>query len=265
MIKSELFTVSLPYPGKDDRTVWVYVPQHNESEKLSVVYMTDGQNLFNENSTPYGSWEVCTAVENEMKSGEKGVVIVGIDNGNDYRDSELTPKCIGEIQRREYFNEQFAPEGEAFDSFLTDTVIPYVEEHFPVRTDKDGIAVCGSSSGGLQAFYAGIEHSDKISFVGALSPAFLVYTENDWRMYLAQKMRLEMPYLYIYTGNGDELEQEIFESVEMMYELLPEVGYPYDMMNEVILFENEHNEKSWREIFPDFLHTFIDKTKRSAE
>ena len=66
-----------------------------------------------------------------------------------------------------------------------------------------------------------------------------------------------MPYLYIYCGNGDELEQMIFESVEEMYDLLPETGYPYDMMNEVILFESEHNEKAWREIFPDFLRTFL--------
>ena len=68
-----------------------------------------------------------------------------------------------------------------------------------------------------------------------------------------------MPYLYIYTGNGDELEEMIFESTEMLYELLEESFYPYDRMNEVILFENAHNEKSWREIFPDFLHTFLSR------
>lgn len=45
-----------------------------------------------------------------------------------------------------------------------------------------------------------------------------------------------MPYLYIYTGNGDELEEMIFESTEMLYELLEESFYPYDRMNEVILF-----------------------------
>ena len=77
--------------------------------------------------------------------------------------------------------------------------------------------------------------------------------------YLSTKIVENMPYLYIYTGNGDELEEMIFESTEMLYELLEESFYPYDRMNEVILFENAHNEKSWREIFPDFLHTFLSR------
>ena len=139
------------------------------------------------------------------------------------------------------------------------TVVPYIEENFPVRTDRRGRAVCGSSSGGLMSFFSGVEHSGFFSFIGAFSPVFLCYTNDDWRNYLLNKMTDNMPYLYIYSGNGDELEQVIFEGTEMMYDLLPETGYPYDMMNEVILFENEHNEKAWREIFPDFLHTFLTK------
>lgn len=255
MTESKLHTTFLPFPEKDDRKVWIYVPQHNENEKLPVIYMTDGQNLFDENSTPFGSWDVISAVQNE----DKKAIIVGIDNGNVYRDSELTPKSIGEVQYRELLNDIFTPQGEIFDDFLLNTVIPYVESNFPVKTERKFTAVCGSSSGGLQAFFAGVEHSDKFGFIGAFSPAFLCYTEDDWRGYLLQKVTTDMPYIYIYTGNGDELEGMIFESVEMMYDLLPETGYPYDMMNEVILFENEHNEKAWREIFPDFLHTFLNK------
>ena len=196
MVDAKLHTIKLPYPDKGNRTVWVYVPSHSDGEKLPVVYMTDGQNLFDDNSTPHGSWEVVKAVEAEQKSGVGNAVIVGIDNGNAWRDSELTPKSIGEVQHPEMLCEDFKPEGEIFDNFLMNTVIPYVEN---------------------------------------------------------------MPYLYIYTGNGDELEEMIFESTEMLYELLEESFYPYDRMNEVILFENAHNEKSWREIFPDFLHTFLSR------
>ena len=55
MVDAKLHTIKLPYPDKDDRTVWVYVPSHSDGEKLPVVYMTDGQNLFDDNSTPHGS------------------------------------------------------------------------------------------------------------------------------------------------------------------------------------------------------------------
>ena len=89
MVNSELKTFTLPFPN----------------ERLPVIYMTDGQNLFDEESTEYGSWNVISAVENEQNNTGLSAVIVGIDNGNVYRDSELTPKCIGEIQHRDYFND----------------------------------------------------------------------------------------------------------------------------------------------------------------
>lgn len=107
------------------------------------------------------------------------------------------------------------------------------------------------------SFFSGIEHNTLFGFAGVFSPAFLCYTTDSWREYLLNKISQDMPYLYIYTGNGDEIEQLIFESVELMYDLLTETGYPYDMINEVVLLENRHNEKAWKEIFPDFLHTFL--------
>ena len=143
MVNSELKTFTLPFPNeRGERKIWVYIPSHSEDEKLPVIYMTDGQNLFDEESTEYGSWNVISAVENEQNNTGLSAVIVGIDNGNIYRDSELTPKCIGEIQHRDYFNDIFSPEGEVFDSFLTDTVIPYIENNFPVKKNKESVSVC---------------------------------------------------------------------------------------------------------------------------
>lgn len=259
MIKTKLDEILLPFPDKDERKIWVYVPQHNENELLPVIYMTDGQNLFYENSTPHGSWGVIDAIENEIKTSGKRAIVVGIDNGNVYRSSELTPKQIGEIQYRWYMNDIFTPQGEIFDSFLMDTVIPYVEKNYPVDTQRKSTAVCGSSSGGLQSFFEGMEHSEKFSIVGAFSPAFLLYKKEDWQKYLAEKITNDMPYIYFFSGAGDELEKLIFESTEMMYDLLPEMGYPYDMMSEILLLEKQHNEKTWKEIFPDFLHTFLSR------
>ena len=41
MADAKLHIIKLPYPDKDGRTVWVYVPSHSDGEKLPVVYMTD--------------------------------------------------------------------------------------------------------------------------------------------------------------------------------------------------------------------------------
>ena len=55
MVNSELKTFALPFPNeRGERKIWVYIPSHSEDEKLPVIYMTDGQNLFDEESTEYG-------------------------------------------------------------------------------------------------------------------------------------------------------------------------------------------------------------------
>lgn len=55
MVNSELKTFTLPFPNeRGERKIWVYIPSYSEDEKLPVIYMTDGQNLFDEESTEVG-------------------------------------------------------------------------------------------------------------------------------------------------------------------------------------------------------------------
>ena len=65
-----------------------------------------------------------------------------------------------------------------------------------------------------------------------------------------------MPYLYIYSGGADELEQQILQSTDLTYDILMEC-YPMDKINEVVLLEQKHHETAWAEVFKDFLHTFL--------
>ena len=234
----------------------VYVPEREEGETFPVIYMTDGQNLFDEESSAWGCWFTREAVEAERKNSGKAAVIVGIHNDNHWRDNELTPGSIGELVDTADMYDFTAPEGEIFDSFVTDVVKPYIEANFPVKKGRENTAFCGSSSGGLQSFFTALSHPDSFSAAGVFSPAFLLYSEDDMRRWILSKLSDNLPYLYIYTGAGDELEQRVFQSTEAVYDMLTEC-YPYDLLNEVILFENSHNEKAWAEIFPDFLHTFL--------
>ena len=255
-MKAELFEIYLPYPENGDRRVRVYVPEREEGETFPVIYMTDGQNLFDEESSAWGCWFTREAVEAERKNSGKAAVIVGIHNDNHWRDNELTPGSIGELVDTADMYDFTAPEGEIFDSFVTDVVKPYIEANFPVKKGRENTAFCGSSSGGLQSFFTALSHPDSFSAAGVFSPAFLLYSEDDMRRWILSKLSDNLPYLYIYTGAGDELEQRVFQSTEAVYDMLTEC-YPYDLLNEVILFENSHNEKAWAEIFPDFLHTFL--------
>ena len=58
MTEEKIFDLYLPYPKMEDRLVRVYVPKHEDGEKLPVIYMTDGQNLFEEEKCRYGCWHI---------------------------------------------------------------------------------------------------------------------------------------------------------------------------------------------------------------
>ncbi len=257
---AKLCELFLPYPEKGERRVRVYVPAHEEGETLPVVYMTDGQNLFDEESSGWGCWHTRESVEAERKSSGKAAIIVGIHNDNPWRDNELTPGSIGAVVRAEDMYDYTAPEGEVFDGFLMNTVKPAVEARFPVKTGRANTAVCGSSSGGLQAFFTALSHPDAFCAAGVFSPAFLLYSEEDMRRWIISKLQAELPYLYLYTGAGDELEMRIFQSTEAVYDILMEC-YPMRLLNEVVLFEEKHNEAAWEQVFKDFLHTFLSRAE----
>ena len=171
MINESLTTLTLPYDDSRTKTVRVFVPAHGEGEKFPVIYMTDGQNLFDEESSSFGSWHTREAVRAELESGGRGAVIVGIHNDEDpkTRASELMPKGIGTLVGPEEIIRSFTPAGEAFDSFVIDTVIPEIEKSFPVLTGRENTAFCGSSSGGMMSLFTALSHPDVYGAAGVLA------------------------------------------------------------------------------------------------
>lgn len=256
MTQAEVFTFTLPYPQMPDRRVRVYVPAHREGETLPVIYMTDGQNLFDPPPDAWGCWNVTDAVEQEQQNGAVGAIIVAIDHGGSHRDSELTPATIGEIVRTGELGE-FTPLGEEFDAFVMQSVKPYVEAHFPVKTGRRYTALCGSSSGGLQVTFTGLLHKESFGAVGAFSPAFLLYRAEDMCDWIMRQTGGDVPYLYLYTGAGDRMENDIYQNTDEIYDRLLELGYPCELLNEVVMLTYRHQESAWEEIFRDFLHTFL--------
>ena len=154
-----------------------------------------------------------------------------------------------------------APEGELFDDFVVNTVMPEIEKRFPVQTGREYTAFCGSSSGGLQAYYTVLSHPDKFCLAGVFSPTFpILYTEDVIR-WTKETVGENKPYLYIYSGSNDRMEQEICESTEAVVEAISEF-YPKEKLKVNILPEQPHHESAWAAVFKELLHTFLTQ-KRS--
>lgn len=255
-----LTELSMDYPGGYKKKVWIWTPADYKAtgDKFRTIYLTDGQNIFdsypNGRKPPYGGWEVTDAVESMMSNGGRGNIIVGIEN-TDYRDTELTPD-IGDLNPALSASDAQTfknGKGIQFADFVVDTVMPYVQQNYNSSKAKQDNMVVGSSSGGLEAFYIGMEHNDKFGMIGAFSPAFLLFDDNVWNSYLS-KFDLtsdDMPRLYLFNGNStkDSLERELKVFCDEMYDRLSNAGYKN--MTYVIEDDYKHTEAHWRAIFPD--------------
>ena len=258
MIRESITELYLPYPGKDDRLVRAYVPAHEEGEVFPVVYMTDGQNVLDEETSTFGCWHTPEAIAAERADSGQAAIIVAIHSTNDPKEraEELTPREIGAVVGPEELLRGFEPAGEVFDRFVTEVVRPAVEAQFPVIRGRNGAAVCGSSSGGLEVFYTALKHPDTFCAAGVFSPAFMFFSTEDIGKWVLSRLQEDMPYLYLYSGGSDEPEQMILQCTEDVYDILSEI-YPSEQLSEVILPEQKHHESAWELVFREFLHLFL--------
>ena len=260
-----LNTVSFTYPdGNYKKNVYVWLPEgynaNDKTKKYSVLYLCDGQNLFGQATTLSGyEWECDESVLSLMQNGGDGVIVVGIACGSTdaRRNHELTPN-LGTLNSIVADSSYQNGGGKAFSDFVTDTVIPYVESHYNTNSIR-GIA--GSSSGGIEAFYIGMENMDKFRCIGALSPAFILYNKSVWDSYLNTKdFSGDTPRIYFFCGNStsDQLEQALYTNATAMEGWMKNHGYPADKMTTVTDAEATHSEGFWALYFPEMLSWCMD-------
>src|SRR5206468_3445667 len=74
------------------RRIWIYLPEsYKQSKKrYPVIYMQDGQNIFDDATSFSGEWGVDDALDTLHKE-TKECIVVGIDNGGDKRMNEYCP------------------------------------------------------------------------------------------------------------------------------------------------------------------------------
>ncbi|MEK5254345.1 alpha/beta hydrolase-fold protein [Paenibacillus sp. FSL F4-0125] len=152
-----------------ERRIFVYLPAGYEtnSERYPVVYMHDGQNVFNTNTSSLGKeWRVEEIIDQLVADGtmEKVIVIGVASSDGSERGMEYVP----------FPDESIPSDGtsaEKFTQYFINTVIPYVDDAYRTIPDRDHRMIMGSSFGAIQALWMGYQHPETFSAIGALSPA----------------------------------------------------------------------------------------------
>ena len=145
------------------RTVEVYLPPsyRTSGRHYPVVYMHDGQNLFDARASFAGEWQVDETMERLAGEGIEAIV-VAIPNMGPKRLDEYSP-----FQDARHGGGL----GEAYLSFIIDTLKPRVDRRYRTTPTREHTGIVGSSMGGLISLYAFLRHPQVFGFAGAMSPS----------------------------------------------------------------------------------------------
>lgn len=226
-------------PGLDrQRTIRVYAPPcyADSNERYPVLYMHDGQNLFDAATSFLGEWEVDESLNSLARTRHLELIVVGIDNGGEHRNLELAP----------FDNKNGKAEGDAYLAFIVDVVKPYVDAHYRTKSGRNDTGIMGSSLGGLISHYAICRYPDVFGKAGLFSPSYW-YTAPIYADTMTHPPRKDTR-LYFYAG-GKEGEHMI-EDMQRMVTQLRSQGFPEDLLTVHVAEDAHHNEEAWRAEFP---------------
>ncbi len=228
------FTLNAPQLG-GERKVWVYLPDNYKeaSDKFPVIYMHDGQNLFNSFNAYAQEWYI----DEKLDSLNAKCIIIGIEHGGDKRPDELAP----------YKNDKFGGgDADAYLDFLVNNVKPYVDGHYNTLKDKNNTTIFGSSLGGLVSFYAVLKYPKVFGKAGVFSPSFWFNPEIYDLVHDTEKIDAK-----IYFMAGDHESSDMVSDMERMEELIKPKLKSKKHFYKKIVHNGRHNEKLWANEFDD--------------
>ena len=202
---------------KTTRKIWIYLPPDyaTSGKKYPVVYMEDGQNLFNDATSFSGEWKVDETLNAEYAQKKTDAIVIGIENGGAERLNEYSP----------WKNSKYGGgKGDLYADFLANTLKPYIDKHYRTLSQPKYTALIGSSMGGLISFYAGVKYPNTFGKLGIFSPSFW-FAKQDLIFYLrknAKKLKNSKIYFYAGLKESDDMVSDIKKAeIELIKQGVP--------------------------------------------
>lgn len=230
---------AFPMPQLEtSRRIWLYLPPgYTKSKKhYPVMYMHDGQNIFDESTSGYGEWGVDECADSLIKNGKPACIIVGIDNGPN-RMTEYNP----------YDSKDFGKgTGDQYLEFIVKNLKPYIDKHYRTLTTNENTIIAGSSMGGLISYYAMLKYPEVFGKGGIFSPAF--WTASAIKELTDLSGDKIKGTVFFYVG-GQEGEQYVADMKEITDQLgKNSKAFIYAVTDPA----GAHNEAAWRKWFHEF-------------
>ncbi|MEM8908474.1 MAG: alpha/beta hydrolase-fold protein, partial [Bacteroidota bacterium] len=175
LIKTRRITALLPHD------------YYQTNQRYPVLYLQDGQNLFDENA-PFGNWGVTKKLALLSEEDMGNIIIIAIDHAEEERIKEFTPVS--------HNMQKGSAEGRKYVRFLAQTLKPYIDQHFRTQPEAHNTGIGGSSMGGLISIYAGLMFPHVFSKLMIFSPSLWVNPHISFNAIKSVKSFNTQIYLY---------------------------------------------------------------------
>ncbi|MBB3111880.1 putative alpha/beta superfamily hydrolase [Paenibacillus phyllosphaerae] len=232
-----------------ERRVWIYLPRsYNEGDRrYPVLYMHDGQNVFNQ-ATSWGSeWGVDETLEQlALEDPALETIVVAIDHGGKERNNEYNFTINAEYG--------FGGKGEGYVGFLADTLKPFIDSHYRTLPEPELTMIGGSSFGAYISLYAAIRYPEHFGRVSGIS--FVMWHDGGAIIELIRQSSLSPALRFYLSIGGLETDNPDFnrtarEHVELARQTLIAAGVPESRIQFKVVPEGTHQESTWSVLFPE--------------
>ena len=224
---------------QSERRVWLYLPAdyHQSGKHYPVIYMHDGQNLFDQYTASHQEWGVDEVMEERFY--HNACLIVAVDHGEESRINEYNP----------YNSEEYGEgRGNAYTEFLVNNLKPFIDANYRTIADARHTAIAGSSMGGLITTYAALKHPEVFGNAGIFSPAFWI--AKDVYAFALEQETLTNSRCYFVCGDAES--EDMVGDMQGMVEIVKSKVANENQVQVIIIPGAGHNEQQWHDDFPAF-------------
>ena len=232
-----------------------YFAPHNAHRSYPVLYMQDGQWLFDEATAPHGEWHMDETVEHLVGAFKiPPMFVVGIDNAGAQRSSEYLPYPDPDNDKAA---DEKSVHGKEYARFLLTEVMPFVEKHYRVARGARNTGLGGSSYGADITLYSALEHPGVFGHVLVESPP--LWIGNDQLLKDAQKAKLLPQKIYLGTStaeapyNDPQRSPQAVQHVQELEKILRKKGMGATRLKVVVEEGGQHDQAAWSRRLPEAL------------
>jgi predicted alpha/beta superfamily hydrolase len=239
------------------RNVHVWLPPgytHLTQDRYPVLYMHDGQNLFESETSFIGvDWGIDVAMNRLIEeNGVPASIVVGIWNTPERVLEYMPEKPFASPAERDVLSRFVAEYGgppcsDSYLAFIIEELKPFLDRHYRTLPDREYTFIMGSSMGALVSLYALCEYPNVFAGAACLSTHWPVVADI-MPDYL--KGALPKPGRHrIYFDYGTETLDFPYESHQKSVDvIMRQTGYEAGRNWMTRKFSGaEHSERAWRE------------------